>query len=292
MTRSGRGALLAAALVAAPVLAGVVYTSLAALGVAGVAAGGWSTARLVGAMGDPLTWRSLAWTLRVALSATLVAGAVAVLVAVAFRGTRASDRLARALSVLPLPLPPVVAATSALFVLGQSGLLARLGHAAGAIDSPADAPALVFDPAGFAVIATLAWKEVPYLVLVAGALLAGRAADAEEAARTLGANGWQTFRRVTWPTLWRGLLPALVAVFAFAFGSFEVAALLGPSDPPALPTLTLERYEELDLARRGEAYALTLLALLVAGVAVAAHEGARALASSREGNATMGPRAR
>ena len=88
---------------------------------------------------------------------------------------------------------------------------------------------------------------------------------------------------MTWPSLWRGLLPALVAVFAFAAGSFEIAALLGPSDPLALPALTIERYEELDLARRGEGYVLTLLALALAGVAVALHEGARSLLGAPHG---------
>jgi putative spermidine/putrescine transport system permease protein len=276
--RHGRGALLGAALVAAPVLAGVGYSALAALGVVGVGATGLSASRLARALGDPLTWRALGWSVRVALLATLLAGAAAVLLAAAFRGARFTDRVGRALAVLPLPLPPVVAATSALFVLGQSGLLARLGYAAGVVRTPADMPALVFDPAGWAVVLALAWKEAPYLTLVAGALLVGRGTEAEEAARTLGATPWQAFRRVTWPALWRGLLPALVAVFAFAAGSYEVAALLGPSDPPALPVLMLERYEDLDLARRGEGYVLTLLALLLAAVAVAAHEGARALA--------------
>ena len=278
MTPGGRGAVLGAVLVAAPVLAGVAYVAAAALGVAGVGADGFSTTRVTRALADPLTWRSLAWSVRVAALATLLAGAGAVALAVAFRGTRPADRLARALAVVPLPLPPVIAATCALFVLGQSGLLARLGYAVGLVRTPADVPALVFDSAGLAVIAALAWKELPYLTLVAGALLAGRADDAEEAARTLGATPWQAFRRVTWPTLWRGLLPALVAVFAFAVGSFEVAALLGPSDPPAFAVLMLERYEDLDLGRRGEAYVLTLVALLLAGVTVAAHEAARALA--------------
>lgn len=286
-----RGALVAAALVAAPVLVGAAYAALASFGVLGVGAAGLSTVRVTGALGDATTWRALWWSLRVATLATLLAGTVAVLVATTFRGARRRDRIGRALALLPLPLPPIVAATCALFVLGQSGLLARMGHGAGLVDVPADMPALTNDPAGFAVIVALAWKELPYLTLIAGSLLAGRATDAEEAARTLGAGPWESFRRVTWPSLWRGLLPALVAVFAFAAGSFEVAALLGPSDPPSLAVLTLERYEDLDLLRRGQGYVLTLVALVLAGVAVAVHEAARAVAHVRTPD-TDGGRAR
>ena len=47
----------------------------------------------------------------------------------------------------------------------------------------------------------------------------------EEAARTLGAGPWAAFRRVTWPLLWRGMLPGAAAVFVFVAGSYEAAAL-------------------------------------------------------------------
>jgi ABC-type spermidine/putrescine transport system permease subunit I len=66
----------------------------------------------------------------------------------------------------------------------------------------------------------------------------------------------------------------MVAVFAFVAGSYEAAALLGPSDPLPLQSLVRERYADLDLARRGDAYVLTLVALALAAAAVAVHEWA------------------
>ena len=275
MRRSSLLPLLAALLVASPVLVGAAYAAAGALGVAGVGATGVPDAdRVARVLGDAITWRSLAWTVRTALAATLLAGVLAVAVAVAFRGARGADRVARALAVVPLPLPQLVAAACALLVLGQSGLLARVAHALGAIDAPAGMPVLVQDGWGVALIAALAWKEAPFLALVAGAVLDARGAAAEEAARTLGASPWQTFRLVTLPLLGRGMLPAMVADFAFVVGSYEAAALLGPSDPLPLQSLIRERYEDLDLARRADAYVLTLLALALAGLVVAAHEWA------------------
>ncbi len=106
-------------------------------------------------------------------------------------------------------------------------------------------------------------------------MLATRGVALEEAARTLGAGPWSIFRRVTWPVLWRGLLPAAVAVFAFALGSYEAAALLAPSDPLALPLQTMERYTDASLARRGDAFVLVLVALALSLAAVAAHEQLR-----------------
>ncbi len=281
--RSSVAPLLAALLVAAPVLVGVGYAAAGALGLAGVGATGATTARLARVLGDARTWASLSWTLRTALLATALASALGVAVATAFRGTRASDRLARALAVVPLPIPQVVAASSAVLILGQSGLLSRVGHAAGILATPQAMPALVYDRWGVALVGALAWKEFPFLALVAGSVLATRGADAEEAARTLGARPWAVFRLVTWPLLWRAMLPSVIAVFVFVAGSYEAAALIGPSDPLPLQSLIRERYGDPDLGGRGDAYVLTLVALVLAGAAVVAHEWANARAAGRGG---------
>jgi putative spermidine/putrescine transport system permease protein len=290
--RSSAPALLAALLVAAPVLAGLGYAAAGAVGLAGVGAEGFTTGRLARVLAEPAVWASVAFTLRTALLSTLLAAALGVLVAVAFRGSGAADRLARALAVVPLPVPQVVAAACAVLVLGQSGLLARLAHAAGLAAAPQDVPALVNDPAGVALVLALGWKEFPFLALVAASVLATRSAAPEEAARTLGATPWQAFRRVTWPLLWRGLLPSAAAVFAFVVGSYEAAALLGPSAPVPLQSLIRERYADLDLAVRGDAYVLTLVALAVAGLAVAAHEWAAGRGDGAHGDGARGDGAR
>lgn len=262
-------------------LVGLGYSVLGALGRVGPGAGSEpASERLARVLGSPAVWEGVGWSLWVAGASTLLAAAVAVLLAVAFRSSRPLDRLARRLTVVPLPIPHVVAALVALLVLGQSGLLARAAFALGWIDAPAGMPALVYDRAGVGLILALAWKEVPFLALVAFSVLATRGEALEETARTLGAGPWSTFRRVTWPVLWRGLMPAAVAVFAFAFGSYETALLLAPSDPLALPLQTMERYADASLARRGDAYVLALLALALSLVAVALHERLRA---AREG---------
>jgi putative spermidine/putrescine transport system permease protein len=271
-----RWGLAAAGLVAAPVLVGVAYALAGALGLAGPGAAGYTAGHLHAVLTSAAVWRGVWWSTRAALLATLLAAALAVAVAVLFRGRGRTDRVARALAVVPLPVPHIVAASCGVLILGQSGLLARLGHAAGLVATPQSMPALVSDRAGVGFVLTLAWKELPFLALVAISLLETRGALLEEAASTLGSGRWSTFRRVTWPTLWRGLLPAMVAVFIFVAGSYEAAFILAPSDPLPLPALTYERYLDLDLARRGDAYVLTLLGLAMGAVAVAVHEWARA----------------
>jgi putative spermidine/putrescine transport system permease protein len=273
---AGRG-LLAALLVASPVLVGVGYSLLGALDVAGVGtAGELGLERVRRVLAEPVVWRATAWSAWIAGAATLLATLAAMLLALVFRADRRLDRTARALAVLPLPIPHVVAAVVGLLILGQSGLLARVGHALGLVEAPAAMPALVFDPLGVGLVLSLAWKELPFLALIAFSVLAGQAAALDEAARTLGAGRWATARRVTLPLLWRGMMPAVAAVFVFAFGSYEAAVLLAPSDPLPLPLLLMERYTDPALARRADAFVLALLALAVSALAVALHEHLRA----------------
>ena len=178
----------------------------------------------------------------------------------------------------------LAAGVGALLVLGQSGLLARVAFHMGWIGGPAEMPALVLDPAGLGLILALTWKEIPFLALVAISVLETRGRALEEAARGLGAGRGSVLFRVTWPLLWRGMLPAAVIVFTFVAGSYEAAVLLAPSHPLALPLLTWERYTDVSMSRRGDAYVLALLGLGVALAAVAVHEWIR-----RRGMAGEGP---
>ncbi|MEO5579871.1 MAG: ABC transporter permease subunit [Gemmatimonadaceae bacterium] len=264
--------LLVAVLVAAPVFAGIAYSALGASGLTGPGADGISLRHFQNVLGDSATWRSLLWTVWIAAASTSIATLFAMLTATVFRGRRGGDRVARLVSVVPLPVPHVVAALCALLVLSQSGLIARLAFAADIHAFPADMPALTLDRYGVGLIMALIWKEFPFLALIAFSVVARRSAVLEETARSLGAGARQAFRVATLPILWRGLLPSMIAVFTFVAGNYEVAAMLGPSDPLALPLLTMERYTDSALSVRGEAFVLVLLAMAVSLGGVGVHE--------------------
>jgi putative spermidine/putrescine transport system permease protein len=265
----------AALLAALPTLVGIAYAAAAATGIAGVDRPGFTLGRIARVLGEEAVWRGLAWTIATAAAATLLATAGAVLLAVVFRGTTPSDRAARLLAALPIAVPHLVAAALFVLLLGQSGFVARLLHTAGLAAGPDELPALIYDRWGIGFTVALAWKELPFLALLAFSVLATRGTALEETARSLGADAAQVFRRVTWPILWRGLLPGVIAVFAFVAGSYEAAVLLAPSDPLALPLLTWERYTDPDLSRRPDAFVLVLIGSGAAAVAVALHEWAR-----------------
>ena len=284
MARPGRLGIAAAAILTAPVFVGAGYAVAGALGLVGPGASGRpSLDRTFRVLSEPAVIEGTLWILWVAAASTLLAAVASIGIAVALRGSGRLDGLGRALALLPLPVPHLVAAVAGLLVLGQSGFFARLAFHAGVIEDPSGMPALVYDPLGIGLIVALVWKEIPFLSLVAFSVLGTRGDALEQTARGLGASGRDVLLRVTLPILWRGMLPAAVAVFTFVAGSYEAAVILAPSDPLALPLLTWERFVDAGLDQRGDAYVLALLGLWIAALAVAAHEVVRTRLPSLEG---------
>ncbi len=255
--RFGRSAAVLLLLVIAPIVVGTAYAALAALGLAGTGAEGFTTQRLTDVLGHAETWRSLAWTVCVAGAATLAALGAAVWSVEALW----ESQMGRRLAVLPLAVPHVAGALGILLLLGQSGLFARFAYALGWIHGPGDVPAVIYDRFGVGLAIAFFWKEFPFLALTAFAARAGIASSMIEAARSLGGTPRQVARAIVRPLVVRGIMPATISVFAYLLGQFEMASLLGPSAPPAFAVLTFERTTDPVLARRGEAYVLALVAL-------------------------------
>ncbi len=201
-------------------------------------------------------------TLAVAAVVTAAAAVLGVAAAVvldrALR-TRRHGRAAALLFQLNLTVPHVVAAVGMGLLVAQSGLLARIAHAAGWIDGPADFPALTHDPHGLGITLAYLWKEVPFIGAVVLSLLANLGEGPREVARTLGASRWQAFRHVTLPAILPGTLAASAMVFAFVLTAYEVPAVLGASHPKLLPVLATEMFTSSDIADRPAAVALTLM---------------------------------
>ena len=224
-------------------------------------------------------WRSLTFSAYLATISTVLSLAIGVGVAVAFRTVFSSTRVSAFFLQLNLAIPHLVGALAMLLLIGQSGLVSRVTNAAGVTDGTAGFPALVFDSAGFAIIAEYVWKEVPFFAIVTLAILGTIATDYESVASTLGAGRIKRFRYVTIPLLLPVLLPASVAVFAFTFGTFEVPLLLGEAFPQALPVPAYRRFVNVDLAARPEAMAASIVIMLVGLVAALAYQRlARAVA--------------
>ncbi|NJM81234.1 MAG: ABC transporter permease subunit [Tabrizicola sp.] len=212
---------------------------------------------------SPAFGRSLLLSLHIALTSTLLSALIALWAAVLLRQSFPGRRIATFLFQLNLTVPHIVGAIGILYLFSQSGAFARLAHATSLIARPAEFPALVFDPYAIGIILQYVWKEVPFIGLILLANMQAIGDDYESAARSMGASRWQAFRHVLLPMLMPGLLSASILVFAFAFGAYEIPAILGASFPQALPVLAYKSFTDVDLAARPEAMAM---AMVIAGI--------------------------
>lgn len=169
------------------------------------------------------------------------------------RGELPGRGLLRALVTVPLVLPPVVGGLALLLVLGRRGLVGQYLHEWFGISLP-------FTTAG--VVLAEAFVAMPFLVIaVEGAL---RAADPryEEAAATLGASRWLTFRRVTLPSIAPGVVAGTVLCWARALGEFGATITFAGNFPGRTTTMPLAVYLALE-TDPGAAIVLSLVLLVV-----------------------------
>jgi molybdate transport system permease protein len=169
------------------------------------------------------------------------------------RGDVPGRTVLRALVTVPLVLPPVVGGVALLLVLGRRGLIGQYLYDWFGISLP-------FTTAG--VVLAEAFVAMPFLVIsVEGAL---RAADPryEEAAATLGASRWLTFRRVTLPAIAPGVVAGTVLCWARALGEFGATITFAGNFPGRTTTMPLAVYLALE-TDPGAAIVLSIVLLLV-----------------------------
>lgn len=203
-------------------------------------------------------------SLRLSLVSAVLATVICLLLGVPLawvlaRGELRGRGLVRALVTVPLVLPPVVGGVALLLLLGRRGVLGRYLDAWFGISLP-------FSTA--AVVIAEAFVAMPFLVIsVEGAL---RAADRryDDAAATLGASRWLTFRRVTLPLVAPGVAAGTALSFARALGEFGATITFAGNFPGVTRTMPLSVY--LALETDPEAAIVLSVVLLVVSVLVLA----------------------
>jgi len=77
--------------------------------------------------------------------------------------------------------------------------------------------------------------STPYVIGTVGAALASYDVSLDEAARSLGASPWRTFRKVTFPNISQGIQAGSIFAFIVSFGQFEVSLFLSSPNSEPLP---------------------------------------------------------
>jgi len=213
---------------------------------------------IVSALSQPDVLAAFKLTVYIALVTVAIHGVFGtilawVLVRYRFRGRW----LVNGLIDLPFAVSPVVVGYMLLLLFGRSGMLAPLldvFHIKVAFAVPG------------MILATL-FVTLPFLPREVIPVLSAFGLEQEQAAATLGASGWQTFWRVTFPALRWGFIYGIILVFARALGEFGAVLVIGGGIQGRTETVTLFIFRALDERQYVGAYssalALGLLSLLL-----------------------------
>ena len=79
--------------------------------------------------------------------------------------------------------------------------------------------------------------QIPFVAIIIQARLAGLDPALEEAARDLGADEWQTFRRITMPLIFPGILAGAMLAFTLSLDDFVVSFFTSGPGSQTLPIL-------------------------------------------------------
>ena len=210
------------------------------------------------AFNDSLVFISFWNTLWISLIVVTVHAIFGTVVAWVFVRHRFPGRgLINGLIDMPFAVSPVVAGYMLLLLFGRNGLLAPFVEATGI--------RVAFAFPGM-VLATL-FVTLPFMVRELIPVLEAFDTRQEKAAATLGANGWQTFWRVTFPALRWGLIYGVTLTFARALGEFGAVLVIGGAAQGKLMTTTLFIYHSLEerqyIAAYSAALALGLFSLIL-----------------------------
>jgi sulfate transport system permease protein len=159
---------------------------------------------------------------------------------------------------LPIAVSPVIVGLALLLVYGPNSAIGSWFSDQG-IDIIYAIPGMV--------IATC-FVSLPLVVREVAPILEEIGSEQEEAAATLGASPFQTFRRVTLPAIRWGLAYGVVLTLARSLGEFGAVAVVSGRVVGSTQTLTLYVEDQFEALNQQAAYAAAFLLALVAIVAL------------------------
>lgn len=148
-------------------------------------------------------------------------------------------RLADAIVDLPFALPTAVAGIAFTTLYAESGWVGSLVAPLGV--------KVAYTQLGIAVVLT--FIGLPFVVRTLQPVLENLDPEVEEAACSLGASRWATFRRVLFPALWPALLTGFTLAFARAIGEYgSVVFIAGnmPMKTEIAPLLIMAKLDQFD----------------------------------------------
>jgi sulfate transport system permease protein len=155
---------------------------------------------------------------------------------------------------LPFAVSPVVVGVALILLWGTAGLLGVVQNSLGL--------KIIFGLPGI-VLASI-FVTLPFVIREVEPVLYELGTDQEEAAATLGSSWWQTFWRVTLPSLRWGLTYGVVLTVARTLGEYGAVTMVSSNMAGQSQTLTLLVSDRYNRGAEYGAYAVSTLLMTVA----------------------------
>jgi sulfate transport system permease protein len=155
---------------------------------------------------------------------------------------------------LPFAVSPVVVGVALILLWGSAGVLGFAENSLGF--------KIIFGLPGI-VLASI-FVTVPFVIREVEPVLHELGTEQEEAASTLGATWWQTFWRITLPSIRWGLTYGIVLTVARTLGEYGAVLMVSSNLPGRSQTLTLLVSDRYNRGSEYGAYAISTLLMMVA----------------------------
>jgi len=161
---------------------------------------------------------------------------------------------------LPFAVSPVVVGVALILLWGSAGVFGFVENDFGL--------KIIFGFPGI-VLASI-FVTIPYVIREVEPVLHELGTDQEEAASTLGSSTWQTFWRITLPSIKWGLMYGVVLTVARTLGEYGAVIMVSSNLPGISQTLTLLVSDRHNRGAEYGAYAISTLLMAVAVVVLIA----------------------
>lgn len=155
---------------------------------------------------------------------------------------------------LPFAVSPVVVGVALILLWGTAGVFGFVENSLGF--------KIIFGLPGI-VLASI-FVTVPFVIREVEPVLHELGTDQEEAAATLGSSWWQTFWRITLPSIRWGLTYGIVLTVARTLGEYGAVIMVSSNLPGKSQTLTLLVSDRYNRGAEYGAYAISTLLMAVA----------------------------
>lgn len=237
-----------------PLLAGLLYALLYSIGVAGLLSTEPTLEFWIRAFSEGRLLWAVVYSTYISVIGLIVSLSLATAISLNVIGKRKSDLLNSGLYI-PLTFPPVVAGFVFLLLFMNSGLVARLFHNFGLIDSIQHFPDIVGGDGGVAILLAHVFLATPFFsLLFVNTHKNERLKDLEELSVTLGSSYRGFVKRVVIPIFLNKNRTAILLYLIFMLGAYEIPLILGSQSNRMVSVLVVDTLTQFDLSVKPLAY--------------------------------------